>query len=177
MQSSARQIRKLRVSAKNEADARHAALLLEDAFNSASFPGVPNSRLLLIKKIQLGNISVDDSSLTLSQKIDHTILSIVSSAVLVDYDEHPDASAVWFSNKATPYFRLIELLSVGDIPTAWYWKNAVSQWKGEPLRDCASSLFSGLGGTERNSSIFISLLMHLGEKKCLVPFVELHLIS
>jgi len=129
MQQSERRIHQLKVTGKEQdAIGRHVTLL-EDAFNTASLPGLPPNGLLLIRHLDIGSIVTNASPMAISQLIDKKIWTIAKSAVCVDHEEKPDAAMVWFSDTVQPVITLVDCLARHKQPTAWYWRAALPLWR------------------------------------------------
>lgn len=113
------------LTAPTEALVRRGALLLEDALHTASLP--EGSRLLLIRRLDVGRIhpcrSPATLALTIEQQLQHMVpISATDPAA-------PHAPAVYFADSLEPYTELCQLLAQGQFPTAWYWPAAVPQWR------------------------------------------------
>ena len=101
---------------------------IEDAFRTASFPGVPPNGRVFIKRLDLGKFSSSASSRFLARRIDEQFRQISPVMVCQDTPELIGAPAVWFPDDLSPYRLLIRLLAKNQHPRAWYWKAAVKGW-------------------------------------------------
>ena len=101
---------------------------IEDAFRTASFPGVPPNGQVFVKRIDLGNFPSSVSSCFLAGRIDEQFRHISPVMVSQDTPELIGAPAVWFPDDLSPYRFLIHLLAKNQRPRAWYWKAAVKGW-------------------------------------------------
>ena len=73
----ARRVRRMHVRAHADDDARHAATLLADALRTASLPAPDEGRLVVIRRLALGRISVrvSPSSLALHiERVAHDVM-------------------------------------------------------------------------------------------------------
>lgn len=129
MQDIQRKIHKLRVIAQDENTLSPNVNALQDAFNIASFPGLPPNGLLLIKKFDLGIFKSHSTSLMISRLIDKKIQDISYQAVCVDDDEYPQHNVVWFSDQAQAVSLLVKLIIKQNQPQAWYWPVLFPSWR------------------------------------------------
>ena len=137
MDHSRRYVRKLRITSGDRNSAKRCLTKMEDAFNTASIPGLPHNGILYVRHFDLGTFSATWSSTTLSLLIEDKIRNLSSEAVRVDEQEHPNASVVWFSDPVQPYIILAGLIAEGKTPSAWYWRCAVPEWKPEMTKSQA----------------------------------------
>jgi len=101
---------------------------IEDAFRTASFPGVPPNGRVFVKRLDLGSFSSSVSSRFLAGRIDEQFRQISPVMVCPDAPDLIGAPAVWFPDDLSPYRFLIRLLAKNQRPRAWYWKAAVKGW-------------------------------------------------
>ncbi|MBU4295130.1 MAG: hypothetical protein L6365_05635 [Desulfobulbaceae bacterium] len=128
MEANRRQIKKLHLRTHDDGTIHRYVALLEDAFNIASLTGLPSNGLVLIRHLNLGDISHLPSSTSLSQHIDAQIRLIAGSAVRINEEDLPSAEVVWFDDYLSPYLGLTGLVARGKTPRAWYWQKAVPAW-------------------------------------------------
>ncbi len=102
---------------------------IEDAFRTASFPGVPPNGQVFVKRLDLGNFSSAASSRLLAERIDAQFRHISPVRICQETPEMLDAPAVWFPDDLSPYRYLVTLLSQNRRPRAWYWQAAVKGWQ------------------------------------------------
>ncbi len=102
---------------------------IEDAFRTASFPGVPPNGQVFVKRLDLGNFSSTASSRFLAERIDAQFRHISPVRICQETPEMLDAPAVWFPDDLSPYRYLVTLLSQNQCPRAWYWQAAVKGWQ------------------------------------------------
>lgn len=129
MQDFQRKIHKLRIISQAENILPSAVTALQDAFNIASFPGLPPNGLLLIKKFDLGIFKSHSTSMAISRLIDNKIQAISYQSVCVDEQEYPKRNVVWFSDPAQAVFSFIKLIIKQDQPQAWYWSVLFPSWR------------------------------------------------
>jgi len=121
MQTSQRRVRRLKISSRNEATLASDLHALQDALNTASFPGVQPNGLLLVRKLDLGVIRPHSSNQGLSHSIDNRIQSLRLQSVCIDDEDAPGNDVVWFSDPAQAVFRLVYLVANNHQIQAWYW--------------------------------------------------------
>jgi len=121
-------IRKLRIRTRDKAVLPRMTFAIEDAFRTASFPGVPPNGRVFVKRLDLGNFSSAASSRFLAGRIDEQFRHIRPVMICQDTPELIGAPAVWFPDDLSPYRFLVNLLSQNRRPRAWYWKAAVKGW-------------------------------------------------
>ena len=138
MHNPGRTVQKLHISGNDEQVITSHVNALEDAFRTASFPGLPPHGLVLIRSLDLGQFAAAASPMSLSLLIDKKIQSIAGLAVCVDQEEHPAANIVWFSDTVQPLLSLIILLLENKQPKAWYWQSLIPDW--HPAMNLAQSI-------------------------------------
>src|ERR1044072_4921430 len=129
MSQPARRVRKLRLTAPDEAGVRRGALLLEDALNTASLPGVDRGRLVIIRRFSVGKIMSGQSPASLALTIEQRLFQLGSAAI---HAEDPSAglqSSVFFNDDAEPYICLALKLSRRQGAGEWFWALAVPRWR------------------------------------------------
>lgn len=123
-----RRVRKLRIRTDDQATLPRITFLLEDAFRTASFPGIPTNGMVYVKRLDLGkNISTVTSRI-LSRRIDDLVRNLRPVKITDAALEHPVATAVWFADDLEPYRLLSILLSQNHRPLSWYWPAAIKGW-------------------------------------------------
>ncbi|WP_462268040.1 hypothetical protein [Desulfobacter sp.] len=121
-------VRKLRIRTRDDAILPRMTFAIEDAFRTASFPGVPPNGRVFVKRLDLGSFSSSVSSRFLAGRIDEQFRQISPVMVCPDAPDLIGAPAVWFPDDLSPYRFLIRLLAKNQRPRAWYWKAAVKGW-------------------------------------------------
>lgn len=129
MQDSQRKIHTLRIISQDENTLAPDINAVQDAFNIASFPGLPPNGLLLIKKFDLGLFKSHSTSLAISRLIDNKIQAISCRAVCVDDQEYPEHDVVWFSDPAQAVYSFIRLIIKQNPLQAWYWPVLFPSWR------------------------------------------------
>jgi len=137
---SSRRIRRLHVRAEAEDDARHAATLLTDAFRTASLPLADHGRLIVIRRLALGRISVHVSPASLALHIERVAHEVVSQAVTYDLASARDANAVAFHDRSDAIITLARLHARGAAADEWFWGEIVRGWRAAVSRDDRWSL-------------------------------------
>ena len=123
-----RRVKRLQLTGDCYADVQHATQLIEDALRTASFPGLPKNGLVLIRRLELGKLSMTNNSGIFSQRIDQRLLMLQPRVIQMGQEEQPDAQIVWFADSVEPYILLSRLLAKGAAPLSWYWRLAVREW-------------------------------------------------
>ena len=122
-------VRKLRIRSRDKSILQRMTFLLEDAFRTASFPGIPPNGRVFIKQLDLGKSLSSVSSRVLAAKIDEALRRIRPVMISPNPEEDISAPAVWFPDELSPHRFLLDLLSKNHRPQAWYWKTAVKGWR------------------------------------------------
>mgnify|MGYP007077385732 CR=1 FL=1 len=123
MQQSERRIRKLSLSAADHDHLQQARYRLEEAFRTASLPGIPSHAQVLIRRLELGPLPAHLPAHRLAERITTLVRNQATQAVCVDEQSAPDAPVVWFSDPLRPYQRLLLTLLQGGSTLAWYWRS------------------------------------------------------
>ncbi len=150
MHNPGRTVQKLRITGNDEQVITSHVNALEDAFRTASFPGLPPHGLVLIRSLDLGRIAAATAPMSLSLLIDKKIQSIAGLAVCVDQEEHPAANIVWFSDAVQPLLSMIILLLDNKKPKAWYWQTLIPDW--HPAMNLSQSIVCILQTTVDSAS-------------------------
>ncbi len=122
-----RRIRRLSLRGADETALRHARRGLEEAFRTASLPGLPPQAQVVIRRLDLGEVPNDASAGLLARRIDARVQQLAASAVRVDGPDPrqpaADAEVVWFADTLQSYALLLARLLDGAPATAWYWRS------------------------------------------------------
>ncbi|SMF27768.1 hypothetical protein SAMN02745866_01769 [Alteromonadaceae bacterium Bs31] len=125
----ANSIETLRLKAANREQLGTAVSLVEDAFHIAltSFISPENSaisvdlsgsgKLVFIKKINLGKITLGHHPIVLADRISAQIRQGLLKIACIDREDHVDADLVWFSDEIQAWSRLLNSKKTH----AWYW--------------------------------------------------------
>jgi hypothetical protein len=125
---SSRRIRRLHVRAGSDDDARQAVTLLTDALHSASLPLADQGRMIVIRRLALGRISVRVSPASLALHIERVMHDVVSEAVSYDHPDASAANAVAFPDRGEAIVTLARLHARGTATDAWFWGEVVRGW-------------------------------------------------
>ncbi len=122
-----RRIRHLSLRGADEAALQHARRGLEEAFRTASLPGLPPQAQVVIRRLDLGEVPNTASAGLLARRIDARVQQLAAGAVRVDSldprQPAADAEVVWFADALQPYALLLTRLLDGAPTTAWYWRS------------------------------------------------------
>jgi hypothetical protein len=122
MKNTGRSVRRLHIRSQVEESLSADIITLEDAFNTASLPGLPPNGLLLIKTLELGTFQTGSTATVLSQLIDDKIRAKHYQPTCVDQSEQANENVVWFSDSTEAAFSLLNCLLDNRQPKAWYWR-------------------------------------------------------
>lgn len=123
-----RRVHQLKLRTSRPELSPHAAFVLEDALRTASLPGLPHNGLLLIRRLDLGKLAANPTSISVAHRISSRLLGLSVSIVRSNSAEQPRAEIVWFPDPVEPYAILAELLAHNFKPQSWYWPRAVRGW-------------------------------------------------
>jgi len=123
MMQSERRIRSLKLRGRDNAQLTQARYLLEEAFRTASLPGLPPNAMVLIRRLDLGAIRPGLSAVQLADTISATVRTLAAEAVCIDQQSGNDAGVVWFSDPLQPYQVLLRRLLDGREADEWYWRS------------------------------------------------------
>jgi len=118
-----RRIHSLKLRGGDDALLLRARYRLEEAFRTATLPGLPPNAQVLIRRLDLGSIRADVSASSLAEIISDRVRSLAASSVCLDYQPHPGADVVWFSDPLQPYVVLLTRLLDGKPAIEWYWRS------------------------------------------------------
>jgi hypothetical protein len=120
-----RQIRTLRLGAARREQVARTAIALEDALRTASLP-LPRGAILLVRRLDLGQIPADASPQWLSRQIETRLLGLPLAAADPPHAA-PAAPAVWFADRCAALAALLAA-SLDEAPRAWYWAGVLPGW-------------------------------------------------
>lgn len=118
-----RRIRSLQLRGGDGTRLHQARYWLEEAFRTASLPGLPPNSVVLVRYLDLGDIHLERSATALALQIEEHVRELATTAVCVDECSAPQADVVWFSDPLQPYIGLLQQLLDGRATTEWYWKS------------------------------------------------------
>jgi len=116
-------VRTLKLRSSDDTQLLRARYRLEEAFRTASLPGLLPNAQVLIRHLDLGSIPADLSTVALAGRIGAMLRNLAAEAVCVDRESHADANVVWFSDPLQPYVTLLLYLLEGRETNAWYWRS------------------------------------------------------
>ena len=116
-----RRIRKLRLVGRDSTLFTTARYRLAEAFRLASLPGLPPNALLLVRRLDLGEIRTDLPPRLLADRIENQVRELGGRAVCVDR-QAAAAPVVWFSDPLQPFVALLTQLLDNRPANEWYWQ-------------------------------------------------------
>jgi len=117
-----RRIRSLTLHSRDDTLLVKARYCLEEAFRTASLPGLPPNAQLLVRRLDLGSIRVDQNPVLLAGRLTELLRNLAASATCVDGQSAANAEAVWFSDPLQPCKVLLLRLLDGKGLPQWYWR-------------------------------------------------------
>lgn len=121
-------VRHLTVQAADAAAARRSAVLVEDGLRTASLPG-ESSRLLIVRKLDIGAIPAGVNSTAVAQRIELALAQAPLQAISALHPIAASAAAVYFADEVEACVQLAVRGARGQAPAAWFWPRAVSGWR------------------------------------------------
>jgi hypothetical protein len=103
---------------------------VEDAMRLAD----TGDRLLLLRRLDLGRVRPDASSMQWAMRASERVQAQRTRAVHGMAPGASSADAVWFHSVDEAWMLLLLELAAGRVPTAWFWRLAVRSWNGASLR-------------------------------------------
>jgi hypothetical protein len=147
-----RQVRRLRIKCARNEHARHGQILLEDALRTASLRD--ESRLIIVKRLTLGQFSTRDSATSWSRRLEESIRTQAPEPVTYEHPADEQVSIVSFASPLEPWLLLARNTIAGRACTQWYWRSTLVGWNPsrpvpETLRLCFKTLAAkgGISGT------------------------------
>lgn len=116
-----RAIRRLHLRARSDSEARRMVPRFEDALRTASLPD-SGGRLILIRRLALGRIRADLSSLALAQALEAAIERAGCECVHGTEAAAANAQAVWFADAVEAHTALALRCLRGPAPREWFWR-------------------------------------------------------
>jgi len=130
----ARRVGRLRIRGTADGVVRHAAVLLSDALSTASLPGADEQRLVVIRRLPLGRISLPASSPSLALLIERTSRDVLSAAVGYDAPSAAAANAVAFRDRGEAIVALARRLATDRPADEWFWPKVIEGWRADAPR-------------------------------------------
>ena len=93
-----------------------------------------DDRLLLLRRLDLGRVPPDASSMQWVLRASERVQAQRTRAVHAMAPGASSADAVWFHSVDEAWMLLLLELAAGRVPAAWFWRLAVPNWNGAPLR-------------------------------------------
>lgn len=115
-----------------------ARMRVEDALRLATFD---DDRLFIFRKFDFGVMPQAARSSIWQARARKKMRFLVASAVHGGAPGAAESHAVWFRSHSEAQAHLLLLLARGIAPTAWFWRLAISDWRGATLREWLPSLF------------------------------------
>jgi hypothetical protein len=103
---------------------------VEDAMRLAD----TDDRLLLLRRLDLGRVPPNASSMQWAMRASERVQAQRTRSVHAMAPGASSADAVWFHSVDEAWMLLLLELAAGRVPTAWFWRLAVQDWNGAPLR-------------------------------------------
>lgn len=121
----------LRVRTGRKIPAARVVQCLENAFRTASFPGMSSGAFVVVRSIAL-RIGTDSMSFVSASRIlDQSVRDLVRHAVPAWSAAAAYAPAVWFRDNLDPPALLALRLVLGRRAAEWFWKSAVIGWRSD----------------------------------------------
>lgn len=117
-----RRIRTLKLSSSDDSLLRQARYRLEEAFRTASLPGLPPNAQLLVRRLDFGAMRADQSPTLLANRITEMMRSLAATAVAIDQLSAAAANVVWYRDPLQPCTLLLARLLDGANAHEWYWR-------------------------------------------------------
>ena len=131
-----RRIRKLNLNAPSDTLARRGAILVEDAFHTASLPDSAG-RLLVIRRLSLGSVRSSRGAAAIALAIEERLRLLASTAVYAGDPSAGRCDVVYFHNELEPLTLLAARLARGQDTNGWFWPLVVRCFSPGMSRDGA----------------------------------------
>jgi hypothetical protein len=123
---------------------RRGAILIEDALRTATMPDEGGSRLVVIRKLDLGRIRANEAPSSIALRIEKLCASLAAQTVHATSPDADRAPAVYFHDEVEPYTLLALRISHALSVTGWFWPLAARGWKpGMPRDEAIRVLLAG----------------------------------
>lgn len=127
-------IRRLELTASDDALVRRATILLEDALRTASLVGADDDRMVLVRRLDLGTIHCE-SSAGIALEAERRFAELATGAIHATQPAAATAPVVFFRDDAEPCIALAERVARGEPALEWFWPLAVPGWNVALARD------------------------------------------
>lgn len=135
-----RRVHSLRLRATNAEHARRASIVLEDALRTATFAGETGSRVLAIRRLDVGIISRASAPSSVALAVEAAVQRMAAEAVHGEDPAAPGASMVYFRDAGEPIVALARAIAAGRPTDAWFWPGVVRGWSASLDRTAAVRL-------------------------------------
>lgn len=137
-------VRHLRVAAASEPAARRFVTTLEDALRCATLPG-GDRRVVAVRRLALGRVPHDAGTQALGRLVEERLARGDIAWATPDEPPHPHADIIGFAAPLEARVHLARRLAAGVPCDAWYWPQAVPEYRRdlaprEALRRIAQAL-------------------------------------
>lgn len=136
------EVQRLKLSCKADASAR-TRFAIEDGLRTS----IPDeTRFVLLRRMQVKGELAGAHPARRDQALREGWLSAITGARHGSEDGAPSANCVWFASREEAESLLLARLLAGRSVDAWYWKLALPNWRGRPLRawlpECVAAALS-----------------------------------
>jgi len=124
---------------------------IEDSLRTS----IPDDRrLVLLRKMQVRGTVNSLHPATRDAAVRESWLAAIAGARHGDDDGAADANCVWFASRVEAETLLLSRLLAGRPIHGWYWKLAVPDWRGRPVRMWLADLISEALGRGEDQRVF-----------------------
>jgi hypothetical protein len=124
-----RRVHTVHLTAPSDTLLRRGAVLLEDALHTASLPAAENSRLWLVRSLNLGKINSRNSAATIALTVEQQFRHLRLSAVHGSDPSAATASVVYFDDITDTYCCFALRLTQAPPISEWFWPLALPGWQ------------------------------------------------
>lgn len=121
MSDEIRRVHALRLRVPEPGLAQRGRILIEDALHVADVPAGRGSRMLFVRRLDLGRIHAGESSAAIALRIESRIAALAAGAVHAASPQAAAAPAVFFASPTEPLVTLGVIAATGRAIDAWYW--------------------------------------------------------
>lgn len=159
----ARRVRQLHLRAPTDPAARRLEVALADALRTASLPGDQESRIVVIRRLDLGRLAPGLAPASLALRLEHAARELAPRALPADSPAADHADAVFFADRADLLLRLARrVLAEGPAAArAWYWRAALPAWNAEQSPPQALRQLLDLAHALPEAVLVVARLLHL----------------
>lgn len=159
----ARRVRHLHLRAPTDSAARRLEIALTDALHTASLPGGHDSRIVVLRRLDLGRIAPGLAPATLALRLEHAARDLAPRALPAESPAADTADAVYFADRADLLLRLTRrILAEGPAAArAWYWRAALPAWDAQQSPPSALRQLLDLAHALPEAALVVARLLHL----------------